>query len=251
MRCEKPVFQINPGQTLPVSFTGNSNTAAIGNRIGNPTTKGDSMANKLPQLIKSMTGKHKVKYGCPKCGETLVNPLSQAGAQDTCPKCNQLFIVPGKNFADKFIAEAEAKKQQLNAEANEKQNQKIENAVPIHKAVVPPTVPVRYDEVMELEKRKSKKRTLKSGSPALSQRDTEITDNGLKIIALLAFLFGEFLSGFFVVNLNYGSRFQDDNAVGATANILELGLVVFASWCWCFFAVAIFFYVKLRQLVRK
>ena len=66
------------------------------------------MANKLPQLIKSITGKHKVKYGCPKCGETLVNPLSQAGAQDTCPKCYQLFIVPGKNFADKLMAEAEA-----------------------------------------------------------------------------------------------------------------------------------------------
>ncbi len=48
----------------------------------------------MAKLVKEITG-YKVKYECPKCGETLKNPIKDAGSIDTCPNCNATFSVPG------------------------------------------------------------------------------------------------------------------------------------------------------------
>ena len=37
----------------------------------------------------------RVLHKCPNCQAALENSLDNAGEQDTCPNCRQLFIVPG------------------------------------------------------------------------------------------------------------------------------------------------------------
>src|SRR4051794_27303078 len=36
-----------------------------------------------------------VRYQCPSCGERLRSPLIDAGQKDSCPACNNVFVVPG------------------------------------------------------------------------------------------------------------------------------------------------------------
>ncbi|QDT59210.1 hypothetical protein SV7mr_17170 [Stieleria bergensis] len=40
-------------------------------------------------------GKSFVKYRCPRCKCILNSPLADAGKQDKCPDCTQIFVVPG------------------------------------------------------------------------------------------------------------------------------------------------------------
>lgn len=47
------------------------------------------------EIRKTIFGKVNVHYPCPKCGEPLQSPLSEAGTADSCPNCSARFVVPG------------------------------------------------------------------------------------------------------------------------------------------------------------
>ena len=50
-------------------------------------------------------GKLNVQYACPKCGESLLSPIAEAGTTDTCPGCSTQFEVPG--LSDRLRIEKE------------------------------------------------------------------------------------------------------------------------------------------------
>lgn len=47
------------------------------------------------EIRKTIFGNVNVHYPCPKCGERLESPLSDAGTADSCPDCGTRFVVPG------------------------------------------------------------------------------------------------------------------------------------------------------------
>ncbi len=49
-----------------------------------------------PVLKKTVTG-YVVKHSC-SCGEGLINKISEVDSQDTCPVCNSVFVVPGREL---------------------------------------------------------------------------------------------------------------------------------------------------------
>lgn len=59
---------------------------------------GHSMATPDRYEIKtSWFGRRIVRYSCPHCGETLRSALTTAGQDDSCPICDNAFVVPGSN----------------------------------------------------------------------------------------------------------------------------------------------------------
>jgi uncharacterized Zn finger protein (UPF0148 family) len=64
-------------------------------------------------IKKNMIGGHHLSYTCPKCGDALRSPLTEAGSEQTCPQCGTTHTVPGKEQVAKFLL---AKKQQKEKE---------------------------------------------------------------------------------------------------------------------------------------
>jgi hypothetical protein len=56
-----------------------------------------------------LTRKQHVHYGCPNCGTRLRSPYDAAGNRDTCPECQAVFVVPGREdfeadrLAEEFV----------------------------------------------------------------------------------------------------------------------------------------------------
>ena len=46
--------------------------------------------------------KPSLSYDCPHCKERLKSPLMNAGTEDTCPYCHQLFTVPGEKKKQEY-----------------------------------------------------------------------------------------------------------------------------------------------------
>jgi hypothetical protein len=63
------------------------------------------------KLVKTLSGKARVKYECPYCSEVLENELTEAGNTDNCPACKRAFEVPG--LPEKRLAEEQLRTQQL------------------------------------------------------------------------------------------------------------------------------------------
>ncbi len=51
-----------------------------------------------------------VFFHCPACGHELVSPFVDAGQEDACPTCRQIFVIPGE---DELVAEKLSKKSQV------------------------------------------------------------------------------------------------------------------------------------------
>jgi hypothetical protein len=71
----------------------------------------------------------------------------------------------------------------------------------------------------------------------------------LAIFGIVEFLCFKVLV-FLELGAGIGRRFRDDNAVGATANAMELGVLVLAAWLNAIFVALIFIYIKIRQQTR-
>jgi hypothetical protein len=76
------------------------------------------------EVKKGWLGGRNVSYPCPHCGERLRSPLTDAGQQDSCPTCNDVFVVPGSadlhriTEAEKLAKQDEARlKEQAKEEA--------------------------------------------------------------------------------------------------------------------------------------
>src|SRR6516225_7417987 len=52
-------------------------------------------------------GGYTVGYECPNCKTRLKSPLEDAGKTDTCPDCQQPFVVPGAQERDQLRWQAE------------------------------------------------------------------------------------------------------------------------------------------------
>ncbi len=80
------------------------------------------------KIHKTLTGKLRVKYPCPHCGDALESELAEAGHKDKCPTCQREYVVPGEDKRKQVEAElrkqAEAKKQ---AEAERLAKEQAEN----------------------------------------------------------------------------------------------------------------------------
>lgn len=66
---------------------------------------------------KGLTGKYTLHYQCP-CGAKLVSKLSEAGSNDTCPDCDQSFVVPGEGEKTARAAEENKYKEKRTAESH-------------------------------------------------------------------------------------------------------------------------------------
>lgn len=88
---------------------------AWGRRV-NETKK---QADRGYEIRKTIFGKVNVHYPCPKCGERLQSPLSDAGTADSCPDCGTRFEVPGADAKEPNSsneqAVSEKRTQQLSA----------------------------------------------------------------------------------------------------------------------------------------
>lgn len=74
-------------------------------------------------IKKNALGKLIVFFQCPVCSESLKDSLAKAGSQDTCPACQNAFIVPGTAEKERIAqekAEADLVHQQRKAEAAER-----------------------------------------------------------------------------------------------------------------------------------
>lgn len=69
------------------------------------------------EIRKTIFGKVNVHYPCPRCGERLESPLSDAGTADSCPDCGTRFVVPG--------ADAKQSISRNEQEAREKRTQQL------------------------------------------------------------------------------------------------------------------------------
>jgi rubrerythrin len=92
------------------------------------------------QVAEGAWGGKVVEYQCPRCGEALQSPLSDAGTTQQCPRCEYSFATPGakelaeeRRIADEHKARREAgaaaRKALETAEA-ERQRQLRENPPP-------------------------------------------------------------------------------------------------------------------------
>jgi len=204
------------------------------------------------RLSKTLTGKLNVHYQCPKCKEGLKNSLDDAGATDTCPKCNSSFVVPGAAKKKEFEieqrrreAEEKAKKIEKLKEREEQKQAAIqvmqmeeqkEEAVNVQPTPVVPTNTARPSAKFEY--------------PAIEIpiRRT-FSESLLAVFGLVQFVwFTLFIFNKFERGM--GRRFQDDNAIGATANATELGVLALAAWLNAIFVVLIFIYIKVSQQTR-
>ena len=64
---------------------------------GLPAKKKESGGIPIREISKSFFGTICVRYLCPKCGEPLRSPLTDAGKLDYCPTCRVQFVVPGSD----------------------------------------------------------------------------------------------------------------------------------------------------------
>jgi len=84
------------------------------------------------KVVKTLSGKIRVKYTCPHCGESLESELAEAGSRDTCPQCQNAFVVPGeaqrKEFEAQLRQQLEAKKEAERQRLAEVERQRIADA---------------------------------------------------------------------------------------------------------------------------
>ncbi len=74
------------------------------------------------KLVRTRTGKIRVKYACPHCEDVLESELAEAGQRDTCPTCSKPFTVPGEAKRREVEAELQQKAQaKQQAEQKEKE----------------------------------------------------------------------------------------------------------------------------------
>lgn len=86
------------------------------------------------KVKKTLLGKYEVTYACPGCGQNLKNSLDDAGIQDNCPHCEEVFTVPGLSFKQKMEKEAaeQAEAKRL-AEEQKEAEKKAKEAADRHK----------------------------------------------------------------------------------------------------------------------
>ena len=68
---------------------------------------------------KTLTGRLIALYNCPDCNSPLKSPVEDISTEDECPKCSNLFIVPGEKEFQKLL-ESRKQKQQLDPEQKQK-----------------------------------------------------------------------------------------------------------------------------------
>jgi predicted RNA-binding Zn-ribbon protein involved in translation (DUF1610 family) len=80
------------------------------------------------EIKTGLFGKRSVSYNCPTCSARLSSPERDIGANDTCPDCNAVFQVPGReeiNRLNRTLAEVEwERKQAEERERREKEEAK-------------------------------------------------------------------------------------------------------------------------------
>ena len=80
------------------------------------------------EIRRGMLGSVVVSYDCENCGESLTSPLKDVGVIDTCPECNQQFVVPGKTQAEqlrKRLAEQKRQKEARQRQQKEDNQQQL------------------------------------------------------------------------------------------------------------------------------
>lgn len=77
---------------------------------------------------KTMSGKVLVTYDCPHCNSPLKSDVKDIGFEDTCPKCERVFLVPGKKEYERLLElqKVKAEKERLSREKVE-QSYEIKN----------------------------------------------------------------------------------------------------------------------------
>jgi len=77
------------------------------------------------KITKSLLGAQHVSYHCPKCGDDLRSPLTEAGRPDTCPNCNARFVVPGAEYLRQLQEQKQAKVRQEQEAAERRHEEKL------------------------------------------------------------------------------------------------------------------------------
>jgi hypothetical protein len=80
--------------------------------------------------------------------------------------------------------------------------------------------------------------------------DITVFDTVIRVVGALLII-GGFLYLGIMLNKGYGSRFQTDNAIGATANAAESLQVNLVAWCHVFGGLALYFYSSVRRMRRR
>jgi len=137
------------------------------------------------QVTKSAFGRHHVSYHCPKCGEGLRSPLTEAGKPDTCPNCSARFIVPGADELRRLTEAKEADSQRKREEAQQRRETKLREqqeraeARAREREAEAAAREQRYQEQLRKQKEKAAARAQEMEAEAIArrQREQEMREN--------------------------------------------------------------------------
>ncbi len=96
----------------------------------------------------------------------------------------------------------------------------------------------------------SSQSTVHTHEGRLSLGDMTMLDLGLRVLGLLLVIGGVFWFGA-MLGQGYGQRFKDDNAIGATANAVEIIKMNVIMWCHIFGGLALYAYSSLRRIRQR
>ena len=83
------------------------------------------------EVKKSVLGRYTLSYDCPHCGAGLTSPLNDAGKDDSCPDCEEVFAVPGSDKRNDIRAATEQRSQQKEFEKQRKREARRRMAIVI------------------------------------------------------------------------------------------------------------------------
>jgi len=69
------------------------------------------------QFKKTLKGIEYIIYNCPVCGSSLNSPVDEIGMRETCPECDQKFIVPGQEQLEARRSAAKRKRDEAEVAA--------------------------------------------------------------------------------------------------------------------------------------
>ncbi len=219
---------------------------------------GGTVPNDDVRIAKTLTGKYHVHYACPHCKEVLKNPIEQAGQTDHCPNCHRGFTVPGKEMVDELLKKIDDRKRQADAARMDKEKRQAKREMKRETVTQSDPDSISVSPVQQSQPESSQTTTppfypTRSSPGYAGQVDTfhrTRFEVFLQLGAAIEFVLTKAWAFWMIFYFGTGIRFQSGNAIGATANTLELGFVVFVAWMNAIFVAFIFVYVKLRQIAR-